>query len=97
MSKNDQLALIFEVIGTPKEDDIALLTDYKAPDYLFSFQPVQRVDLQQKYPGADEESIDLLNKMLQINPYFRISVEDALNQEKKFWSGISFCFLQKGN
>ena len=76
--------MIFEVLGTPEEADIAFVTDQKALAYLMSFQPVQRVDLQQKYPGADEESIDLLNKMLQINPYFRISVEDALNQEKKF-------------
>ena len=79
VSKDDQLAMIFEVLGTPEEADIAFVTDQKALAYLMSFQPVQRVDLQHKYPGADEESIDLLNKMLQINPYFRISVEDALN------------------
>jgi hypothetical protein len=56
--------MIFEVLGTPEEADIAFVTDQKALAYLMSFQPVQRVDLQQKYPGADEESIDLLNKML---------------------------------
>ena len=79
MSKDDQLAIIFEILGTPEEADIAFVTDTKALTYLKSFQPIQRVDLQEKYPGADLDSIDLLNKMLQINPYFRISVEDALN------------------
>ena len=78
MSKDDQLAIIFEILGTPEEADIAFVTDTKALTYLKSFQPIQRVDLQEKYPGADLDSIDWLNKMLQINPYFRISVEDAL-------------------
>lgn len=79
VSKDDQLAVIFEILGTPEEADIAFVTDAKALTYLKSFQPIKRVDLQEKYPGADQESIDLLNKMLQINPYFRISVEDALS------------------
>ena len=32
-----------------------------------------------KYPGANAEGVDLLNRMLQVNPYFRISVDEALN------------------
>ena len=30
------------------------------------------------YPGAGEDAIDLLNKMLVFNPYFRVSVDEAL-------------------
>lgn len=30
------------------------------------------------YPGAGPDAIDLLNKMLVFNPYFRISVDEAL-------------------
>ena len=32
-----------------------------------------------KYPGAGKEAIDLLDKMLQFNPYFRITIDEALN------------------
>jgi mitogen-activated protein kinase 15 len=31
------------------------------------------------YPGAGEEALDLLGRILIFNPYFRISVEEALN------------------
>lgn len=78
MAKDDQLALIFDVLGSPEEHDIAFVTDQKANDYLKSYKPKPRQDLSKKYCGASFEQIDLLNKMLQINPFFRISVSDAL-------------------
>jgi hypothetical protein len=37
VSKDDQLAMIFEVLGTPEEADIAFVTDQKALAYLMSF------------------------------------------------------------
>lgn len=40
VSKDDQLAVIFEVLGTPEETDIAFVTDTKALSYLKSFQPI---------------------------------------------------------
>ena len=37
VSKNDQLSIIFDVIGTPAEDDISFVTDNKAQEYLQTF------------------------------------------------------------
>lgn len=78
-SKNDQLCMIFDVIGTPNEDDKCFVTDAKALEYLEAFPPKTRLDLSTMYPGAGADALDLLNKMLVFNPYFRISVEEALN------------------
>lgn len=55
------------------------MTDAKAIGYLKSFNPNERIDMQAKYPGCNAEGVDLLNRMLQFNPYFRISVDEALN------------------
>lgn len=78
-SKNDQLAVIFEVIGSPNEDDKSFVTDQKALEYLSAFPKREKVDLATVYPGAGEEAIDLLHKILVFNPYFRVTLDECLD------------------
>lgn len=70
--------MIFEVIGTPDEEEKSYVTDAKAAEYLDAFPPRPKSDLNKLYPGAGEEAIDLLNRILVFNPYFRLSVDEAL-------------------
>lgn len=77
-SKNDQLAVIFEVIGTPTEEDKSFVTDTKALDYLEAFPQHPKCDYNKLYPGAGEDAINLLSGILIFNPYFRITVDEAL-------------------
>lgn len=70
--------MIFDVIGTPSEEDYSFVTDAKALEYLASFTERPRVDLKKMYPAAGDEAIDLLNKMLVFNPYFRPKLEECL-------------------
>ena len=37
-----------------------------------------KTDLKQKYPGSSAEAIDFLYKVLVFNPYYRISLKQAL-------------------
>jgi mitogen-activated protein kinase 1/3 len=63
-STDDQLAIIFQVIGAPTEEDKSFVTDAKAAQYLSAFPTSVRMDLNKKYPGAGKDAIDLLDKML---------------------------------
>jgi mitogen-activated protein kinase 1/3 len=54
------------------------VTDQKASEYLESFPWNGRAELSGKYPGAPKEAIDFLNKILVFNPYFRMSLKDAI-------------------
>lgn len=64
VARDDQLAVIFDVLGTPNDEDISFVTDAKAVGYLKSFTPNERTDMAAKYPGANAEGVDLLNRML---------------------------------
>ena len=64
VTKDDQLAIIFNVLGTPDDADLSFVTDEKAIMYLKSFKSIHRLDWTKKYPGASQESVDLLDKML---------------------------------
>ena len=78
-SSNDQLAIIFSVIGTPNDDDRSFVTDQKALEYLDSFPNQARIDLKGLYPGAPDEALDFLNKILVFNPYFRMTLKECLD------------------
>jgi mitogen-activated protein kinase 1/3 len=45
---------------------------------LNAFPPREKINLSTIYPGAGEEAIELLHKILVFNPYFRISLDDCL-------------------
>ena len=77
-SSNDQLAIIFQVTGTPTESDKSFVTDLKALEYLDQFPMQPRADLKIKYPGSSEESIDFLEKVLVFNPYYRSALQTCL-------------------
>ena len=78
VGQSDQLNVIFDVIGTPTEEDYSFVTDAKALEYLGSFTERPRVDLKKMYPAAGDDAIDLLNRMLVFNPYFRPKLDDCL-------------------
>lgn len=78
-SSTDQLNIIFQKLGTPSEEDRSFVTDQKAIEYLDAFPECDRVDFKEVYRGGGEEALDLLDKFLQFNPYFRITIDECLD------------------
>ena len=79
LEKTDQLNLIFDVLGTPSEEDLDFITNSMALDYLKSFDKKKPKNLNDRFIGSSKESIDLLSKMIKFNPKIRISVDQALD------------------
>lgn len=77
-SSTDQLNIIFQKLGTPSDDDRSFVTDQKAIEYLDAFPECDRVAFKEIYKGGGEDALDLLDKFLQFNPYFRITIDEAL-------------------
>jgi len=78
-SSQDQLSIIFSILGTPTEEDFDFVTDAKAIEYLKSFPPKKKVEFQDLYPAATTEGLELLRKCLQFNPRKRITIDEAIN------------------
>jgi len=78
--KHDQLNMIFNLLGTPTEDElVAFGFSSYARRYIRCFDKRRGQGIKAKLPHADHDMCDILENMLQFNPSRRITVEEALD------------------
>merc|ERR1712093_278191 len=78
-STMNQLDRIIEVTGRPSQDDIEAIDSPFAATMLESLPRTQPTRLQEMFPHASEDALDLLRQLLQFNPHKRIDTRGALN------------------
>mgnify|MGYP006119736171 FL=1 len=70
------LQKVFAVRGTPTDESWPEAA--KLPDYV-EFSQVEPADMSSLFPNMTPHALDLLDKMLQLDPNRRPSVQEALN------------------
>lgn len=73
-SENSQLVKIFEIIGSPDENDWPRGTSLAHG----SFAGYSEVSFNELFPKLEQDAIDLMRRMLSFNPECRISAKGAL-------------------
>lgn len=76
-SEIDQIFKVFALLGHPSEEEWPGISEMK--NYKKTFPQWKAQDLSEKVPDMDELGIDLLSKMLMLDPSKRISAESALS------------------
>ena len=72
----DQLKIIFEIMGTPK--DLTWIKTPEAKRWVQKLKPHNGKDLSQLFEKASPKALDLLKQMLLLDPSKRISALDAV-------------------
>ena len=79
--EGDQLRKICEVIGLPNEKDLEFITRADMRYYVRMLKDDHFGCLDDQFRYADRNELDLLKKMLEFNPQYRIKAKEALDHQ----------------
>ena len=74
----NQLQLILSVVGTPSPEYVQAVGSERVKVYLQALPHRDPVELRVLFPEASEVTLDLMRKLLQLEPRKRVSAEEAL-------------------
>jgi len=76
--QHDQLEVIFDVLGTPSDEEIKSLASEDARRYVREFKKREGCGIAEKLPYVGEDVLAFLTQILQFTPSKRIGVDQAL-------------------
>ena len=79
-SEIDQIFKIFQILGTP--NDLLWNGAFELPYFKMTFPKWMPKNIAEISPNLDENGLDLLKKMVALDPCERISAREALNHVK---------------
>lgn len=74
-----QLTLIFDIIGSPQDSEVAHIKNSQARKFLDAQKGKRKVPFEELYPSASRDAIDMLDTLLVFDPDRRVSAEQALS------------------
>lgn len=74
----DQLSRILQIVGTPDAEFLAKITSDTARKFIESMPAFPKKDFKEYFVGANHSAVDLLEKLLVMDPDRRCSAEQAL-------------------
>jgi serine/threonine protein kinase len=77
-SRDDQLAVICNILGSPSPEDLSFLLDPGAKRYIRMMPSSPKHQFEELYQDCPGEALDLLERTLKFNPTKRITARDAL-------------------
>ena len=76
---DDQMNMIFKILGSPpSESDMSFIEEEELIKSLLSMEKRPKTNFSTLYPAANEDELDLLQKMLTFSPYNRMNINECL-------------------
>uniref|UniRef100_A0AC35U419 Mitogen-activated protein kinase n=1 Tax=Rhabditophanes sp. KR3021 TaxID=114890 RepID=A0AC35U419_9BILA len=74
----DQLQRIMYIVGAPTDEFLDKISSEEAKSYIRNMKRMERKDFKQLFPDAKPQAIDFLEKVLNLDPDYRLTAEQAL-------------------